>query len=86
MIRESWSTETRLPRLSATPIDAVRAATANAARLLRLDREIGTIERGRAADLLAVERDPLEDVRALEQVCLVVRSGAVVKNQCSRSQ
>ena len=60
------------------PIDAIRAATANAAVLLRLERSIGAIEPGLEADLIAVAENPLEDVGTLQDPLLVVSNGRVV--------
>jgi imidazolonepropionase-like amidohydrolase len=62
-----------------TPARALRAATADAAELLGLAREIGTLEAGKAADVVAVAGDPLADITATERVILVVKDGAVVR-------
>lgn len=65
-------------RLGLSPMRAVQTATLNAAQVLGLEGEIGTLEPGTVADLIAVARDPLADVRALEQVDLVMQAGRVV--------
>jgi imidazolonepropionase-like amidohydrolase len=58
---------------------AIRAATVNAAKLLgKLDR-IGTIEAGKDADIVAVQGDPLQNIRLLENVQFVMRHGRVHK-------
>jgi imidazolonepropionase-like amidohydrolase len=62
----------------ATPHQALRFGTFEAARLLGLDDELGSLEPGKRADLLAVAGDPLRDIRALEGVRLVLRDGAEV--------
>ena len=62
-----------------TPVDAVKAATVNAADLLGLASEIGTIEPGKSADLIAVAGDPLADVTVLKRVDFVMARGAVVR-------
>lgn len=63
-----------------SPAAALQAATVNAARLLRIDGEVGTLEPGKLADIIAVRRSPLEDVRALEDVDFVMKSGRVAKH------
>lgn len=61
-------------------IEAIKAATINAADLLQLSTQIGTIEPGKIADIIAVEKDPTKDVKTLEHVIFVMRSGAVYVN------
>ena len=56
---------------------AIRAATVGAAELLGRGAELGTIEPGKAADLIAVGGSPLEDVTRLEHVGFVMHRGAV---------
>jgi imidazolonepropionase-like amidohydrolase len=63
-----------------TPAAAIKAATVNAADLLGLSREIGTLERGKRADLIAVPADPTRDVRVLERVTFVMKGGVVVRD------
>jgi imidazolonepropionase-like amidohydrolase len=58
---------------------AIEAATVNAAELLGLSSEVGTIERGKSADLIAVAGDPLADVTTLKRVGFVMARGKVVK-------
>jgi imidazolonepropionase-like amidohydrolase len=60
-----------------SPMDAIVAATVNAADLLGLADDIGTLEAGKAADLIAVDGDPLQDVRALKHVVFVMKAGRV---------
>ena len=64
-----------------TPATAIEAATVGGAELLGLTSEIGTIERGKAADLIAVQGDPLADVTVLKRVPFVMARGKVVKDQ-----
>ena len=62
-----------------TPLEAIKAATVNAADLLGLSSEIGTIEPGKSADIIAVTGDPLADVTVLKRVDFVMARGEVVK-------
>jgi imidazolonepropionase-like amidohydrolase len=62
-----------------TPAEAIHAATVNAADLLGLSRDIGTLEPGKEADLIAVAGDPLADVTVLKRVGFVMSDGRVVK-------
>ena len=67
-------------RYGMTPMQAIQSATIRAAELLGKDGgAIGSIEPGRFADLVAVEGDPLADVRVLENVAHVMKGGALIK-------
>jgi len=61
------------------PIDAIRSATVRAAELLRMEKEIGKIEPGKYADIIAVEGNPLDDISALTRVVFVMKAGQVYK-------
>jgi imidazolonepropionase-like amidohydrolase len=63
-----------------SPVQAIQAATRNAAEALGRDRDIGAIAVGRFADMIAVSGDPTRDVRLLEKVDVVVKGGVVVKD------
>jgi imidazolonepropionase-like amidohydrolase len=65
------------------PIDAIQAATINAADLLGWASKVGAIEPGHYADIIAVNGDPLSNVRILESVKFVMKGGAVVRNDLS---
>lgn len=67
-----------LERLGLSRQDVLRAATANAARLLDMENELGTLEPGKLADLLVLSADPLKDMRAIERVEAVFRSGVML--------
>ena len=69
----------RMVGLGMGPMGAIRAATFSAAEVLGLEKEIGSVEVGKAADIVAVAADPLQDVRALERVHFVMKAGQVVK-------
>ena len=62
-----------------TPMDAIKAATWNAADLIGDTADIGSVQPGRFADIIAVSGDPLKDVKVLEKVQFVMKGGSVVK-------
>ena len=62
-----------------TPAQAIRAATSTAAELLGTQNEVGTIEAGKLADIVAVPGDPLADVSLMEKVEFVMKGGVVYK-------
>ena len=63
-----------------TPMQAIRSATLSSAELIGREKEIGTLEPGKWADLIGVKADPLADVRALEDVSFVMKEGKVYKD------
>ena len=62
-----------------SPMDAIQAGTRVAAELLRWEDRLGTIERGKLADIIAVPGNPLSDISALERVSLVMIGGKLIK-------
>ena len=66
--------------LGATPMDAITTATKNAADLIGIGDKVGTVTAGKWADLIAVEGNPLDDVRRLETVAYVMKGGVVAKD------
>jgi len=69
----------RMVRLGLSPMGAIKSATANAAGVLGIEKDTGTLEVGKRADVVAVPRDPLGDVTALESVSFVMKDGRVVR-------
>ncbi len=65
-------------RYGMTPLEAIRAATINAAEALQRGADLGQIAPGRFADMVAVRGDPLTDVTELERVAVVIKGGEVV--------
>ncbi|HEX6375146.1 MAG TPA: amidohydrolase family protein [Allosphingosinicella sp.] len=64
-----------------TPMEAIQAATRNAAQALGREKDVGAIAVGRWGDLIAVDGDPLADVRRLESVDVVIKGGAIVSDR-----
>jgi imidazolonepropionase-like amidohydrolase len=63
-----------------TPAQAICAATSSAADLIGRDKVVGTLQPGKYADIIAMNADPLADVRALEHVDFVMKGGVVYKD------
>ena len=63
-----------------TPAQAIRAATSSAADLIGRQSDVGTIEPGKYADIIAVSQDPLADVKVLEHVDFVMKGGTIYKD------
>ena len=61
------------------PLEAIRAATRNAAQALAREGDVGAIEVGRYGDFVAVKGDPLQDIRLLEHPAVVIKGGERVK-------
>lgn len=61
------------------PIEAIRAATRNAAQALGREKDVGAIATGRYADIVAVDGDPLTNIRLLETVSVVIKNGVIVE-------
>ncbi len=61
-------------------IDAIRSATVTSAQLLGVEKDLGKIEKGMIADLIAVKGNPLENIQTLEKVEFVMKSGKIIKN------
>ena len=64
-------------RFGMTPMQAIQAATRNAAELLGQGENLGTVEPGKLADLVVVDSDPTQDIHALERVHLVMKHGRI---------
>jgi len=64
-----------------TPMQAIQAATSNAADLLGHADVVGSIKPGKSADIVAVSGDPLKDIKLLEDVEFVMKEGKVYKER-----
>jgi imidazolonepropionase-like amidohydrolase len=75
-----------LVKAGLTPAEALRAATADAARLLGLEGKIGVIAPGAFADIVAVPGDPTRDINAVEKATFVMKGGEVIKDAASQNR
>ena len=66
--------------LGMKPVDALKAGTSSDAELLGLDKQIGSLETGKLADVVAVPGDPIADIRQTEHVFFVMKEGVVYRN------
>src|SRR6059058_4857262 len=64
--------------LGMTPIDALKSATANDAELLGIAQKVGTLEKGKLADIIAMPGDPTSDITASEHVSFVMKEGKII--------
>jgi imidazolonepropionase-like amidohydrolase len=67
-------------------VDALRAATVNAARLCNLADRVGLVKKGYYADLIAVPENPLDDIKALEGIAFVMKDGRVIRDELGRKK
>ncbi|HEY0102443.1 MAG TPA: amidohydrolase family protein [Brevundimonas sp.] len=61
----------------ATPMEAIRSGTINGARALGMDRDIGSLEAGKLADMVVMDRNPLDDIRNTTSIAYTVANGRV---------
>ena len=66
--------------LGMSPIDALKSATANDAELLGVSQKLGTLEKGKLADVIAMPGDPTQDITATERVSFVMKEGKILRN------
>lgn len=69
----------RMVQFGMTPLQAIQAATLNTARLLKMEKEVGSITEGKYADIIAVDGNPLDNISLLEKVSFVMKGGKVYK-------
>jgi imidazolonepropionase-like amidohydrolase len=66
--------------LGMTPIDALKSATVTDAELLGISQKVGTLEKGKLADVIAMPGDPTQDITATERVSFVMKEGKIIRN------
>jgi imidazolonepropionase-like amidohydrolase len=69
----------RMVDLGMSPMQAIQAASTQAAKLLRWEGQTGAVAPGYFADMIAVKGDPLQDISELERVIFVMKGGEVVR-------
>ena len=69
----------RMVKFGMTPIQAIQASTINPARLLKQEATLGSLEKGKLADIVAVPGNPLDDMSLMEKVGFVMKDGQIVK-------
>lgn len=69
----------RMVKFGMTPIQAIQATTINPARLLKQEATLGSLEKGKLADIVAVPGNPLDDMSLMEKVGFVMKDGQIVK-------
>lgn len=70
----------RMVKFGMTPLQAIQAATINAAQLIKWQDDIGSLKKGKYADMVGVSSDPLKDIAVLESVDFVMKGGVVYKD------
>jgi imidazolonepropionase-like amidohydrolase len=70
-----------MTRRGLSPLEAIRAATTSAADLIGWPEDVGNIEVGKFADLIAVQGDPIADIKVLQHVGFVMQGGHIIKNE-----
>lgn len=75
-----------LVREGMSPAGALQSATVRAAELLGLENEIGTLDPGKAADVVAVRGNPLVDIRTMERMMIVVKAGEIISQAGSDAE
>ena len=73
-----------LVRSGLSPLDVLKAATCNAARILGVEDDIGTVETDKVADLLLLEADPLADIRNTRRIRTVIQGGRIINRELLR--
>ena len=64
-----------------SPLEAITCATKTSAECLGMEDEIGTLEKGKSADIVVINGDPSEDISTLHSVNTIISQGKLVKSQ-----
>jgi imidazolonepropionase-like amidohydrolase len=74
----------RMTSFGMSPMDAIRSATSRAAELLDQQGQLGEVSPGALADIIALDADPLQDIKQLEHIRFVMKDGQVFKNESAK--
>ena len=64
-----------------TPLEAIRAATFDAARVLRTEGDLGSVEEGKIADILILDADPTVDIENTRKIAIIIQGGKVIERE-----
>jgi imidazolonepropionase-like amidohydrolase len=78
---ENWREFVLMTKAGMPPMEAIQSATMETAKLLRIEDRLGSVEKGKIADLVAVEGNPLDDMSLMSQVRFVMKAGIVYKQE-----
>ncbi len=78
---DNWKEFVYMVEAGMPALETITSATVKAAELLDIDDQLGSIEAGKLADVIAVAGDPLKDINQMEQVVFVMKEGEVVKHR-----
>ena len=73
-----WDEIDQMLKLGMTPMEVIVAATANAAQVIGLGDELGTLEVGKQADIIVANGNPLQDMTVLQDLMVVIKGGEVI--------
>lgn len=82
---DNWREIELMVEYGMTPVHALQAATSTSARVLRLDKKLGSITPGLYADMVAVQGDPTTDIHAIQNVRMVMKGGAIVRQDSTQA-
>ncbi|MEH0156375.1 amidohydrolase family protein [Limibacter armeniacum] len=83
---ENWKEFIYMTEVGMSPMEAIQSATKTASELLGISKEVGTIQKGKLADIVAVDGDPLENIEVMEKVVFVMKDGKVYKSEYAKPQ
>jgi len=75
----NWKEFVYMNKYGMEPMDTIKAATMETAKLLRIDSKLGSLESGKIADIIAVDGNPLNDLSVMQNVVFVMKEGNVYK-------